>query len=190
LKHSIIQATMRPAPDQQRIEHFERTCRARRLPVTIQRRTVFEAIVDRHDHPTADQIYAQIRGRLPGISRATVYRILDTFVELGLITRICHLGSAARFDPKIHQHHHLVCMECERIIDVEDARMDRVPWPDVGACGFEIRDCHVHFRGLCADCRGTRKAKAASARPMGRRNDRRGTGQAQARPRRQRRTKP
>src|SRR5690606_34308177 len=78
-----------------RIEHFERICRERRLPVTVQRRTIFEMILDREDHPTADQVYDQVRRRLPSISRTTVYRILDNLVELGLITKICHPGSAA-----------------------------------------------------------------------------------------------
>jgi Fur family peroxide stress response transcriptional regulator len=143
-----------------RVEIFERACRERGLPVTAQRRTVFEMILDREDHPTADQVYEQVRRRLPTISRTTVYRVLDGLVGLGLITRICHPGSAARFDPKVHQHHHLVCLYCERIIDLEEQRLNRVAWPDVRRYGFEIRDYYIHFRGVCARCR---KASAGGA---------------------------
>jgi Fur family peroxide stress response transcriptional regulator len=144
---------MRPEPRQNRMRQFEQVCRKLGLPLTTQRRVVFEAICAREDHPTADQIYDEIRSRLPEISRTTVYRILDTLVQTGMITKICHPGSAARFDPKIHQHHHLVCMLCERIIDIESPRMDRVPWPNVLDLGFEINDYHIHFRGTCAECR-------------------------------------
>ena len=138
---------------QNRIELFERACRERGLPVTTQRRTILEMILDREDHPTADRVYDQVRRRLPTISRTTVYRILDNLVELGLITKICHPGSAARFDPKTRQHHHLVCMHCESIIDLEEKRLNDVSWPDVRGQGFEIRDYHIHFRGVCASCR-------------------------------------
>ena len=51
---------------------------------------------------------------LPQISRMTVHRILGTFVSLGLLSKTCHPGSSARFDPKLHQHHHLVCLDCGR----------------------------------------------------------------------------
>jgi Fur family peroxide stress response transcriptional regulator len=149
------------------IEQFERLCREQRLPVTTQRRAVFEAIIGRKDHPTADQIYDEVRERLPSISRTTVYRILDGLVQLGLITKICHPGSAARFDPKTHQHHHLVCLRCDTIIDLEEKRLNRLTWPDVRKHGFEIRDYHIHFRGICARCRdalsANRKGKRKSA---------------------------
>lgn len=136
------------------IEHFERLCRHHRIPLTVQRRTIFQLIVGRDDHPTADQVCEQARKRLPTISRTTVYRILDNLVELGVITRICHPGSAGRFDPKIVRHHHLVCMRCEKIIDLEAACSNDIPWPDVRRHGFQIRDFHIHFQGLCASCRG------------------------------------
>jgi Fe2+ or Zn2+ uptake regulation protein len=152
---------MGAADKKERVAEFERVCRANGLPVTVQRRAVFEVMLDRRDHPTADQVVEAVRKRVPAISRTTVYRILDTFVRLGLINKICHLGSAARFDPKTRPHHHLVCMHCETIIDVEDARCNAVPWPDVHGVGFEIRDYHIHFRGICANCR--RKAKEARA---------------------------
>jgi Fur family transcriptional regulator, peroxide stress response regulator len=149
---------------QNRIAQFERLCRGRGLPVTTQRRTIFETILDREDHPTADQIHDQVRGRIHTISRTTVYRILDTLVELGLITKICHHGSAARFDPKIHQHHHLVCLHCDSIVDLEEQRLNEVMWPDVRGRGFEITDYHIHFRGICAACREKRDTGAGARR--------------------------
>lgn len=145
---------MEPESKSRRIEQFARACRARGLPVTTQRRTVLEMILDREDHPTADQVYEQVRARLPSLSRTSVYRILDTLVRFGVITKICHPGAATRFDPKIHQHHHLICMHCEKILDLESQRLDNITWPDVRGSGFTISDYHIHFRGICADCAG------------------------------------
>ncbi len=152
---------MTPDARRQRIEQFERTCRKRGLPLTTQRRTIFEMILDREDHPTADQVYEQARRRIHSISRTTVYRILDTFIELGLITKVCHPGSAARFDPKTERHHHLICLRCEGVIDLEGVALNAVAWPDVRRYGFEIRDYHIHFRGICSRCR---RAAAANQR--------------------------
>lgn len=137
-----------------RIQQFERLCRERGLPRTVHRRAVLEIMLDREDHPTADQVYAEMRARLPGISRTSVYRILEMLVSVGMVNKVCHPGSAAaRFDPRTQQHHHLVCLSCERIIDVEDPRLNRLPLPDVRSHGFQIDDYLIHFRGVCADCR-------------------------------------
>jgi Fur family peroxide stress response transcriptional regulator len=100
---------------------FEAECRKRGLAVTVQRKAVFEAISARRDHPTADQVYDKVRGRIPGLSRTTVYRVLDTLVEAGFLRRVQHAGSVTRFDPMTERHHHLVCEACGRLVDVEDA---------------------------------------------------------------------
>ncbi len=143
---------MSPADKEQRMERFFAAHRENGLPVTTQRRAVFKAIRHRTDHPTAEQLYRAVRGRLPQISRMTVHRILGTFVSLGLVAKTCHPGSAARFDPKLRQHHHLVCLDCGRIRDVEDLRLNHIPWPKVKSREFQIEDYHVHFHGRCARC--------------------------------------
>jgi Fur family peroxide stress response transcriptional regulator len=140
------------------------------LPVTTQRRAVFEAILDRGDHPTAEQLYREVRRPLPQISRMTVHRILGTFVSLGLVARTCHPGSAARFDPKLGQHHHLVCLDCGRIMDVEDPRLNQLPWPDVNPREFQIHDYHVHFLGRCARCSENSRALKAGPKRAARRS--------------------
>lgn len=142
-----------------RIEQFERIHGEQGLPITIQRRAIFEAMLERDDHPTADQVYETVQRRIPQISRMTVYRILTTFVQLKLITKICHPGSSARFDAMVAQHHHLVCLQCERIMDLAEERLNQVAWPDVRRYGFLIENYHIHFRGLCARCR--RQSKRA-----------------------------
>lgn len=147
-----------------RIEQFERTCRERGVPVTTQRRLVLEEILGRDDHPTADQIYDTLKGRLHSLSRTTVYRILDNLVQFGIIAKTCHHGSAARFDPEAHPHHHLVCMRCETIIDVEAHHADKVTWPRVKDLDFEIQDYLIHFRGICGRCRDKRGPEARTPR--------------------------
>ncbi|HOX01977.1 MAG TPA: transcriptional repressor [Candidatus Paceibacterota bacterium] len=158
---------MSEAGREQRLDRFLAAHRESGWPVTIQRRVVFEAIRDRRDHPTAEQVYRAVSRGLPQISRMTVRRILSGFVSLGLVARTCHPGSAARFDAKTCRHHHLVCLDCGAIIDVEDPRLDRIPWPRVDACEFTIQDSRVEFLGRCARCR--QKARAHPRKPGARR---------------------
>ncbi len=140
-----------------RLRKLESLCRERGQPLTVQRRTILEAVLERDDHPTADQIYDAVKERIPGVSRTTVYRVLETLVELGLIRRLHHPAAFARFDGKIHRHHHLVCRSCHQVIDIEAKRFDELKLPPGRRHGFQIEDVSVHFVGVCAECR--RKAK-------------------------------
>ena len=131
---------------------FEDRCREVGFQLTVQRRVILEAVLLRDDHPTAEQICDTIRAQVPEISRGTVYRTLISLVQLGAIRRAHHLGPATRFDSNTDQHHHLVCVRCNRVIDIEDARLDNLPLPDRRRTGFRITDYSIHFTGLCADC--------------------------------------
>lgn len=136
-----------------RLREFEVICRRRGLPLTVQRRDILKAVLERDDHPSADQIHDAVKERIPGLSRTTVYRVLDTLVEMGVIRRLHHPGAIARFDGKIHRHHHLICRSCQHVIDIETKSFDTLKLAPSQRHGFEIEDFTVHFVGLCAECR-------------------------------------
>jgi Fur family peroxide stress response transcriptional regulator len=87
-------------------KELEQICREHGLSMTIQRRAILENLVGRNDHPTADQIYDSIKDQLKGISRTTVYRVLETLVSVGLARKISNPESKARFDADTSRHHH------------------------------------------------------------------------------------
>jgi Fur family peroxide stress response transcriptional regulator len=136
-----------------RLAVFEAECRRRGLALTIQRRAVYEELAGRKDHPTADQVYDAVYGRLPGLSRTTVYRVLERLVDQGFARKVHHTGGVARFDPMTTRHHHLVCDGCGRLVDLDDEAVAGVRLPDPGRTGFEIRDYSISFTGLCKNCR-------------------------------------
>lgn len=136
-----------------RLEEFERRCRDRGVPVTAQRRVVLRAMLDLDCHPTADQVYSSRAVRRARISRATVYRTLESLVRFGAVTKACHTGGVVRYDSRIAVHHHLVCLRCDAVFDIADARLDALPVPDTSSFGFEVRDFRVQLRGLCRSCR-------------------------------------
>ncbi|HPM81564.1 MAG TPA: transcriptional repressor [Candidatus Anammoximicrobium sp.] len=143
---------MKPGQISQRLQQFESLCRERGLPLTVQRRDILKTILERDDHPSADQVYEAVKERIPGLSRTTVYRVLDTLVELGVVRRLHHPGTGARFDGNLQRHHHLVCRRCGCVIDIESAGLDQLRLPAGERRGFEIEDYSVHFTGLCQEC--------------------------------------
>src|SRR5687768_15979264 len=66
-------------------DRLEALCRREGIPLTMQRRVIFTALLKRDDHPTVDQVFAQVKDRiLPGVSRTAVYRALETLANLGV----------------------------------------------------------------------------------------------------------
>lgn len=147
----------------QRLSNAAAALRERGLPLTVQRRALLERFLGCTDHPAADTLHAHVARRIPGLSRATVYRTLETLVELGLAVRIAHPGWEVRYDPRVDQHHHLVCDACGAVDDWEAPALARLPLPP-RSCGFQATRYTVQFRGLCADCArsGPRRGAARS----------------------------
>ena len=136
-----------------RLEHFEKLCREAGVPCTIQRRALLEAVLDRDDHPTANQVFKAVRVQNPQISRATVHRNLETLSEMGVITKTCHTGGVARYDARVDIHHHLICLRCNSVVDIDDENLSSLTIPDTSAFGFEVSDFRVQLRGICRNCR-------------------------------------
>jgi len=136
-----------------KLKLMEERCRKNGLSLTVQRRAILENLSSRMDHPTADQIYAAIQDRIAGVSRTTVYRVLETFVQLGLAQKISNPEAKARFDADTSRHHHATCLECEKIIDIDGSALPDIYLSRADLKGFEVFDCSVVAVGLCKDCR-------------------------------------
>jgi Fur family peroxide stress response transcriptional regulator len=142
--------------------------RARGLPTTPQRRVIFEALCRRDDHPTADDLYEDVRARLPGVSRTTVYRTLDRLVDLGLAMRVHRLGWAARFDAHVDPHDHAVCVRCGTMRDLASAGRLHPAALAGGAlreAGYEVVGETTQVHVLCPACRAAPEATAGPSSP-------------------------
>jgi Fur family peroxide stress response transcriptional regulator len=152
-------------PVENALGRLARACRERGLPVTVQRRAVLEALVPRDDHPSADDLFEAVSRTVPGISRTTVYRVLETLVDLGLASRISHPGGGARFELRRGRHHHLHCARCGCVKDFTSPALEALELPRLAAHGFEVDDWSLHVTGLCADCRGRSRRTSKSRLP-------------------------
>ena len=134
-----------------RVAYFEDQIRQRGFALTSQRRIILQELLSRKDHPTADQILDSIRDQAPGMSRTTVYRVLDTLVEIGAARKVFHAEAKVRFDPNTSRHHHLVCEQCGRLEDMDEEFLHDMKTPS-DASGFKIKDFSINFIGLCTPC--------------------------------------
>jgi Fur family ferric uptake transcriptional regulator len=103
-------------------------------------------------HPTADEVYALVRKRLPRISLGTVYRNLDLLAEQNVIRKIEFAGNSKRFDGDTRPHQHVRCHKCGRLADI---MLPAPPMPDMRRFippGFTITAARLEFDGLCDAC--------------------------------------
>ncbi|MBK7092536.1 MAG: transcriptional repressor [bacterium] len=131
---------------------FEKVLRAKGLRITHQRTEIFKALLKHADHPTAENVFNQVRKHLKSISLDTVYRTIATFEEYGLIKRVHHIDNATRFDTNTEDHHHLVCSKCNKIEDFYWSDFDQMKTPKSISHWSNIAVKHVVIEGLCASC--------------------------------------
>lgn len=87
------------------------------LRVTPQRLSIFGAIIKLNNHPTADDVIVFIKKNHPNIATGTVYKVLDSLVENGLIKKVKTEKDIMRYDAVMENHHHLYCSESDKIAD-------------------------------------------------------------------------
>ncbi len=122
------------------------------ISVTPQRVQILKNIMERHDHPSADNIFQEVRRALPMISFNTVYKTLETFCQLGLIMKVNPLHEVARYDGNTTPHTHLICTRCHQVEDLYWDWPKEIPLPDLRSSGFQVESVAVQLFGLCRRC--------------------------------------
>ena len=96
------------------------------LKVTPQRTAVLEVILGLENHPTADDIVDYLRLNFPHVPIGTVYKILDAFVEKGIVKKVKTDNGIIRYDAILEPHHHLYCSDSELIEDYYDEELNKI----------------------------------------------------------------
>ena len=121
--------------------------------LTPQRRAVLESIRESEAHPTASEVYAAARERLPSISFATVYNSLRYLKEAGLVHEISFGDSASRYDRETDRHDHAICTSCGKLVDFDLPQTAELLRMAARKARFKAESVHLTLRGLCPDCR-------------------------------------
>jgi Fe2+ or Zn2+ uptake regulation protein len=120
---------------------------------TEQRAAVFRFLRSTDSHPTADEVFLQVRPQVPGISLATVYKSLETLVGCGLATKLTYGDGSARYDGRTDDHHHVRCLSCGSVADlpgrVDTREVNRL---EENAGHFRITGYRLELTGYCPSC--------------------------------------
>src|SRR5215475_2556564 len=131
-----------------RLAEFAGRCRAGGLAVTPQRLAIIRALLASDEHPRADVIYARVRREHPHISLATVHRTLETLCEIGEARKVTMLHDSARYDGNMAPHHHVVCVKCRRVRDIEIPELEKM-LAGRGAIGyFQVLGSSLEIQAL------------------------------------------
>lgn len=135
-----------------RLDAFRERCTQLGLTLTPQRLAIYQFLAANDSHPTAEEIYRRVKPGLPSLSLGTVYRTLELFEAQGLISRVLALSPQARYDANRDQHHHFICVRCQRVLDSQDSRLQELPVRDTAPAGFRVLSHRVQVLGLCPAC--------------------------------------
>ena len=126
------------------------------LRYTPQREHVYEVLLQKRDHPTAEKVFIRAKRGMPDISMATVYNCLDALVKCGLARQVTLERGAARFCPNMAEHGHFCCEACGAVYDIDLPARRRAPvsMPK----GFTVDHYEIAVHGVCPEC-GSRKKK-------------------------------
>lgn len=125
--------------------------KAKGLRITPQRYAVYANLLNREDHPTVEQILADVNAELPIASKASVYSALTVLREVGLVREVLLDEGVTRYDAKVEPHHHFVCQHCGAILDLS--------WQVVGNLslaqlpqGLTAETYELTVKGACPQC--------------------------------------
>jgi len=124
--------------------------KARDVRPTPQREVVLKVILEKRDHPTADEIFARVKASMPTISLATVYNCLEALVQGGLVRQVNLERAPTRYCPNLHQHAHFHDEQTGKIHDVDLPADLMARLREVLPAGFDARSIDLTFRGKAA----------------------------------------
>jgi len=131
------------------------------IKLTQQRLEIYREMMRAKDHPSAEMIYRRVIPRLPTVSLDTVYRTLDLFERMGLISRVEVLDDRSRYEPDTEPHHHFVCVICKRIMDFPWPAVDSMKLPPQATRWGKVFSSHLELRGVCGACLKKRSGSAS-----------------------------
>jgi Fe2+ or Zn2+ uptake regulation protein len=119
------------------------------IKTTLQRLEILRYLDDHRTHPTADQIYSDLKKKNPSLSKTTVYNSLRIFKKHGIIQTLTISSSEIRYDFRCTIHHHFFCKKCGKIIDIDNScpHIEKIRKE-----GYQIDEAHGYFKGICKEC--------------------------------------
>ncbi len=127
--------------------------------MTPQRKEILQIFVESPEgsHLSAEEVHELLRHKDFDFGLATVYRNVELLNSLGILTKVDFGDGRTRYelstvDPQVHQHHHLICLKCKKVIEFEEDLLDDLEKFIAKKSEFQIVNHEVKFFGYCKDC--------------------------------------
>ncbi len=146
----------------ERLEQFQQACRQGGVKVTPQRLEIFREIAASLDHPDAERVFRGVKARMPTVALDTVYRTLWMLADMGFITTLGTRYESVRFDANLRPHHHFLCVECGRAVDLETPLVDPTQLAEATRGLGVVHSTQVELKGRCNRCLMTAQAPTPS----------------------------
>lgn len=130
----------------------QNTLRKNGFRLTPQRRLLMDIIHNTHRHLRAEEILAYVRARVPGVNKSTIYRTLDLLVSLGCVVKSELKDRFIYHHAEEGHHHHLVCLECGKILDCSEGVFSDLEREISDKYGFQGDFRHMVIGGICEEC--------------------------------------
>ncbi len=141
--------------------------KARGYRATPQRVALLKIIAASEGHPSATQIFEQMRQQFPTTTLATVYKTLTLLKEMGEVLELEFSGAENRYDGnKPYPHLHLLCIQCRRIIDPEIEQLGHLPEQVARATGYQVVGQRFDLYGICPECQRRSKTDAKTRKEV------------------------
>jgi len=130
-------------------EKYVALLKQNQLKVTPQRLEILKFLDEHRTHPTAEEIYSELKQKNPSLSKTTVYNSVDILYKHGLVQILNISKNEHRYDFKHSTHQHFLCKKCGEIIDID------IECPNLGkvlSCGHKVEEVHGYFKGICNKC--------------------------------------
>ena len=121
------------------------------LRVTPQRFAVYSNLLNRQDHPTAEQILISLNQDGPTSSQATIYSSLQALRDVGLVREVLLDEGVCRYDANIAPHHHFQCNKCGKIEDIAWEQVEGISFKGLRP-GLTVESYELTIRGICDCC--------------------------------------
>lgn len=116
------------------------------------RQALYDALCATKAHPSAEQLYMELKNQIPDLSLGTVYRNLGVLMQEGLIISVGNVDGQERYDANTAPHTHFICTSCGRVDDA-DIELPIPDYEDFENCtGWKLFSHSLSFTGKCCDC--------------------------------------
>jgi len=119
---------------------------------TPQRIAICQIALNNRGHPSAQQVYEDVKKIHPTVSLATVYKTMEVLRDLDLVQELNFPQGQARFDSYMKPHINLICLECDSIIDLDDVTTKEMTSRVSSAAKFKPKGQRIDVYGICQKC--------------------------------------